>query len=222
MHHEVVATLSMALDWLRYHEVRAIGAVLGVGRRATENQKGAWVAAIAAAWLDPVQADALLARLTPAAGWALCRLVEAGAQPRELFLATYGALRLPGDTLARADDTEPPWRRPQTVSEELFYAGLLLPAGNQPILATPTFRLPAELRQPLVAPLHNRLGLVHSPLLPAGPLPPQPPPLLHDLAQWLIYLHQQPHLVLLHGRWLPQRHLVSMLPAAPAPCQSLF
>lgn len=195
--------------YLRHQEVRAIAAALGVGRRATENQKGAWVAGIAAAWLDPVQADALLARLTLAACAALWRLGEAGVLPRELFLATYGALRLPGDTAARAAGTDPPWRQPQTVSEELFYLGLLLPAGDQPILVTPAFRLPAELRQLLAAPLRRRLGLVGAPYLPVAPLPAQPLPLLHDLAQWLIYLHQQPHLVLLHARWLPPRHLAA-------------
>lgn len=209
MQHEGVGTLSMVLDWLRYHEVRAIAAALGLGRRATENQKGAWVAAIAAAWLDPVQADALLERLTPAAAWALWRLVEAGALPRELFLATYGALRLPGDTPARANATDLPWRQPQTVSEELFYSGLLLPAGDQPILVTPTFRLPTALGQLLAAPLCRRLGVVSAPYLPVAALPAQPLPLLHDLAQWLIYLHQQRDLVLLHARWLPPRHLAA-------------
>lgn len=204
------AKFATGLAYLRHQEVRAIAAALGVGRRATENQKGAWVAAIAAAWLDPVQADALLARLTPAACYALVRLVEAGVLPRELFLATYGALRLPGDTSAWADEPAPPWRRPQTVSEELFYVGLLLPAADQPILVTPTFRLPTALRDRLAAPLHRRLGVVSVPVLPVAPLPSQPPSLLHDLAQWLIYLHQQRDLVLLHGRWLPPRHLAAL------------
>lgn len=82
MSNEATVTFSTVLHWLRYHEVRAIVAALGLGRRATENQKGAWIAAIAAAWLDPVRQAPFLDRLSPAAHGALWRLRQGGALPR--------------------------------------------------------------------------------------------------------------------------------------------
>ena len=232
MNHEGAVTLSAALDRLRYHEVRAILMALGLGRRATENQKAAWVAAIAAAWLDPAQQPHLLDRLSPAAQAALWRLLQGGELPTALFLAEYGPLRLPADQAARPTapqaegasappqdewaalvawperaPTLPPWRQPQSVSEELFYGGLLLPGTDQPLPDAPWLALPWALRQPLERLLAARLGILSLPRLAPDPLPAQPPVLLHDLAQWLIYRQQQRDLVLLQGRWLPPRHL---------------
>ncbi|MCE7985714.1 MAG: WYL domain-containing protein [Caldilinea sp. CFX5] len=249
MNHETAVTLSAALDRLRYHEVRAILVALGLGRRASENQKAAWIAAIAAAWLDPAQQPHLLDRLSPAAQAALWRLLQGGELPTSLFLAEYGPLRLPADSPARPTrpqdagapppspdewaalvawpetaPTLPPWRQPQSVSEELFYRGLLLPGTDQPLPDAPWLVLPWALRQPLERLLAARLGLLPLHRLPPEPLPAQPPVLLHDLAQWLIYRQQQRDLVLLQGRWLPPRHLrafqARLLQPAPHSTQS--
>lgn len=129
------------------------------------------MAAIAAAWLDPAQQPALLARLSPAALRALWRLVEAGELPRLLFLGEYGALRLPGEGGAGADRAAAPWRQPQTVNEELFYAGLLLPMVAQTMAATPFVQAPTALRTALQPLLAARLGLTARPRLPPNRLP---------------------------------------------------
>jgi hypothetical protein len=205
-------TFAAGLAHLRHQEVRAIVTALGLGRQATQNQKAAWVAAIVAAWLAPDQGATMAARLSPAAQWALWRLVEAGELPRLLFLGEYGALRLPGaegGSNARGAAVSP-WRQPQTISEELFYAGLLLPSTPDAIDATPRFRLPVDLRQSLHQALASRLASSDQPHLPITPVPAQPPPLLHDLAQWLIYLHQHEGLVLQQGRWLSPRRLQAL------------
>lgn len=208
-------TFVTGLMRLRHQEVRAIVTALGLGRRATQNQKAAWVTAIAAAWLDPVQQPSLLARLSPAAQGALWRLLQEGELPRLLFWGEYGTLRLPGEDTTASITVQgrmhapqpgaPPWRQPQTVSEELFYAGLLLPDVQHTIDTTPTCHLPAALLRTLAPLLAERLGLMSKPRLPLMSLTPQPPPLLHDLAQWLIYLHQQHEPVLQQGQWLPPR-----------------
>ncbi|MCE7989130.1 MAG: hypothetical protein DYG89_48875 [Caldilinea sp. CFX5] len=61
---------------------------------------------------------------------------------------------------------------------------------------TPRFQLPADLRQRLQPPLAAQFAGTARPRRPITPVPAQPPPLLHDLAQWLIYLHQEQELVL--------------------------
>jgi hypothetical protein len=205
-------TFAAGLAHLRHQEVRAIVTALGLGRQATQNQKAAWVAAIVAAWQAPERQARLLARLSPAAQGALWRLVEAGELPRLLFLGEYGALRLPGaegGSKARGAAASP-WRQPQTISEELFYVGLLLPCTPDGIDATPRFRLPTDLRQSLHQSLATRLAISDQPRLSIAPVPAQPPPLLHDLAQWLIYLHQHEGLVLQQGRWLSPRRLQAL------------
>ncbi|MEZ4866034.1 MAG: hypothetical protein R3C14_32260 [Caldilineaceae bacterium] len=211
MSDSAVSALSTALARLRHQEVRAIVAALGLGRRADQNQKDAWVAAIAAAWLDPVQREAQLARLSPAAHAALWRLVQGGELPTLLFLNEYGPLRLPGDSgratapspppladewselvaSATPSTDEPPWRAPQTVCEELFYAGLLLPKTAQPIREAPRLELPWVLRVPLTHWGPEQLGFSALYRQTPDPLPAQPIALLHDLGQFLIYLAQR-------------------------------
>lgn len=71
-----------------------------------------------------------------------------------------------------------------------------IPCAPGAIDTTPRFQLPADLRQRLQPPLAAQFAGTARPRRPITPVPAQPPPLLHDLAQWLIYLHQEQELVL--------------------------
>jgi hypothetical protein len=119
---------------------------------------------------------------------ALHQIQLAGGAPAALFFAEYGAIRRPGST-ARNEPT--PWRKPQTASEELYYAGLLHAKETVSIHRSPQVVAPSDL--PLPAPVAPPLPLVAQNCLFT---------LLHDCAQVLVYQHQHAGERLQQGRWL--------------------
>jgi hypothetical protein len=197
-----------ALAALPYRDLRAIAIRLQL-RSRSQHRKEDWLAAIVQAWHDPARRTAWLDRLSPAARAAARRLAQAGELPATLFLAEYGPLRRPGPD---RHWTPPPWEAPLTVSEELYYCGLLCPAQAD-VELQPAHRLEKASRLALPADLRAYCGE-----LPAAPAPPpatpQPPgeasPLLHDAGQILLYLAHHADLRLDHGRWLPVPHLADL------------
>jgi len=184
-----------SLQRLPHRDLRAIATRLGVRRRG-QNRKAAWVESLAAFWSSPHQANALLATLSPAALRALHRLYQAHALPAPPFLAECGAIRQAGRGPAAPP---PPWQAPRTVSEELYYAGLLfpLPAGN--IRQAQWFALADEVL-PLLATLWSAPQVAETSCLSAQTSGPAT--LVHDVGQTLIFLCADPALRLNHGRWL--------------------
>jgi len=170
-----------SLQGLPHRDLRAIATRLGV-RRRDQNRKAAWVESLAAFWSSPRHSAAMLAKLSPAALRALHRLYQAHALPAPPFLAEFGAIRQAG--LAPAA-TPPPWQVPRTVSEELYYAGLLfpLPAGN--IIQAQWFALADE-----VLPLLATLWPVPQGAETSGfsTQTSGPATLMHDVGQTLIFL----------------------------------
>jgi len=226
-------SLRTVLAWLRYQELRAIVANLGLGRSRDENAKASWIDAIADTWLHSPTGTPLLEELSLRAQAALHRLCQGGAMPAALFWGEYGNIRRPG-AAARNDAATAtrPWRQPANAAEELFYRGLLFPQTNQPIDQAARVGLPFELirrvrqlaQQPEGGPLAAFQSAGEDRRRAPTALPTAPPALVHDLAQWLIYLHQQPTLRLQHGRWLAPHHLQAvnqrLLHAARTPPRS--
>jgi hypothetical protein len=187
---------------LPHRDVRGIATRLGLRRRG-EHRKADWIAGILQAWLASASRAQIIAGLSPAALGAAIRLAQGGEFPAQLFLAEYGAVRRP-----RPDQSwlPPPWDAPQTISEELYYGGLL--AATPPALLEKAVRLtlPADL-QAIFAAQRNP-----QPLNPVGFPDPQGlgEALLHDVAQVLCFLVEQPGLTLLHGRWLAPAALAEL------------
>lgn len=185
--------LQQCLETLPYHDLRGVITRLGLRERAAQH-KQAWIDRIAQAWRDPARQSAFLATLSPAARRAAGRLAQAGELPAPLFLAEYGAVRRPQPGQYWAP---PPWQAPQTISEELYYTGLLAPTPPALLEKAQRLALPTDLR-------HLFLG-------DAAPSQPAAAPdlthanaatLLHDVAQALCLLagHSEP--ALRHRRWL--------------------
>jgi hypothetical protein len=108
----------------------------------------------------------------------------------------------------------PPWQAPQTVSEELYYAGLLFPLDGPTIERSQRVGLPMELRTLLQAqlrpPVVDDAGVDSAPL--ADLSEPAIPPLVHDVAQLLMVLHHaavqgDDPAVTANGRWLRRPQL---------------
>jgi hypothetical protein len=182
-------------------------------RARGENRKEQWLASVAAAWRDPASRARLRARLSPQAHAAVARLARAGAAPAALFLAEHGPLRRAGPGRAWSP---PPWEQPQTVAEELYYAGLLCPLDPPAIGRARRVAVPADLREILagVPDLQPPEQGLHA---PAGP--ERSVLLLHDAAQFLLYLSAHPPRRLLQGRWLPISALEPLNPRLLRPEQ---
>jgi hypothetical protein len=183
------------LERLPHRDLRGIATRLGLRRRG-QHQKAAWTQAIAVCWQDPARQAAALLMLSEAARAALSRLQTAGELPAGLFLAQYGPVRH-----ARPDQpwTPPPWEVPATISEELYYAGLLLPAEDAPLARAGRLTSPAGLRLALPLPAAAAAASLPGPWL-----------LLHDVGQLLAYLHSCSDLTLQRGGWLSPVHLSSL------------
>ena len=199
----MMTCLCQQLALLPHRDLRAIATRLGVRRRGEDN-KAEWIDAIDRSWHDPALRARLLDRLSPGARTALHRLRQAGSLPTPIFLAEYGGIR-------RAGPSPPPWREPQSASEELYYSGLLYPTPRRPIERSERVSAPADL--PPFEPVR--------PNLPQA-IPGDPLPLLHDVSQVLVYLCQHPGLALHHQRWLPPVHTAALnrrllRPEAPMP-----
>ncbi|MEZ4618458.1 MAG: hypothetical protein R2867_23490 [Caldilineaceae bacterium] len=154
--------------------------------------------------------------------WTNVQVIAGDAPMAEADYIAY----LPDDALP------PPWRQPATVAEELFYSALLFPEEPGSIRQARRIGIPADLSANLVVLRYfvaDDLFAAYefraeedrtSPL----PIPDQPPVLLHDLAQYLIYLYTEPQLTLQHGRWLAPRQLQQLnrrlLHPARAPIRS--
>jgi len=185
------------LNDLSYAELRGIATRLGVRTRGQE-RKEAWVAVVVAFWQTPAQHEPFLTALSPAAQAALVLLRTAQQLPTALFLADHGALRRPGEQTA---GEPPPWQAPATVSEELYYSGLLHPVEKTAIARSSHVAAPAF--------VDELIGQVNT-METEGTDEPDAWPLLHDLAAYLIYRHQHGDLRPLHGRWLSPTHMAAL------------
>lgn len=185
------------------HDLRAVATRLGVRRRGHERKED-WVAAIVAIWQQPPSRQAALQRLSPTARAALLQLCTAHRLPAAIFWADYGPLRRPQGRTRKANADAAPWVAPATVSEELYYSGLLHGVEHANIQRSAHVQPP-----PPLCP-HLLLTAVETTAAPAGPAAPHAWPLLHDLAQYLIFHSQHADLSLLHGRWLAPTQLKAL------------
>ena len=198
-------TLAEYLAALPHRDLRGVVTRLGL-RQRDQHRKEVWIAAVTQAWFNATERARLLALLSPTARAVAARLAQAGELPAALFWAEYGPIRRPGPQRAW---TPPPWARPQCVSEELYYAGLLAPAAPGHIETAARLTLPADLAAFFPPPSFHPSSFIPS-LLSGQALPPSQTPaarLLHDLGQVASYLVSQPGLTLQHGRWLAPAHL---------------
>jgi len=206
-------TLHEHLLTLPQRDLRAIATRLGVRRRG-QNRKADWISAVAQAWQETDQRTALLAQLSPAAHAAAYRLAQAGALPAALFFAEFGAIRR---AATGRHWQPPPWEAPDSVSEELYYAGLLCPLPQAPLERAARLALVADL-QSIFAPQSRPPPLEAADLLAGSE---HAAALVHDVAQLLCFLLAQPDLRLLHGRWLAPGPLAAfnrrLLQPDPAP-----
>ncbi|MEZ4705664.1 MAG: WYL domain-containing protein [Caldilineaceae bacterium] len=187
------STMSQQLQALAHRDLRAIATRLNI-RPSDAHHKAAFVQVIAAFWQTPADFEPALAALSMAARQALHQLALAGSLPAALFWQQYGALR-PSQT----HSTPPPWEQPATVSEELFYSALLHAADGQPMAKAQRLTALTGLDwRRLLAPA------------PTGQPDRRAWPLLHNMAQLLIHLHQESDSQLLHGRWLPPHSLARL------------
>jgi hypothetical protein len=186
------------LATMPYKDVRAIATRLGL-RQWQHGHKSDWIAQIEGGWHCPAQRQRWLDALSPGAQAAIVRLLQAQQIPAALFWGEYGPLRR---VRTHQHWTPPPWQAPASVSEELYYSGLLCSLGATTLPRACQVALPVDLHAAFtqsLAPLTARAPAVaptSSPPLPSTWM------LCHDLGQWLIYLHSQPGLHLLHDRWL--------------------
>lgn len=162
-------------------------------RTPGSNKKAAWVEALHKFLLDPPTIPTLGPLLSLSAWHAIHRLLAAGELAAPLFFAEYGPIRRPG--VNRVYDPAP-WQSPQSVSEELYYAGLLHSTDGRAIDRCRTLTIPVDLR-PLL-----QQQAIQERISTSAPFP-----LLHDLAHCLLYLHGEADARLLHGRWLAPNHL---------------
>lgn len=223
-------TLAEHLAQMPYKALRGMATRLGL-RQRPQQQKADWRTLVAAGWQERPQAKAWLGALSPAATTALHRLWQAEQIPAFLFWETYGVIR---HVTATQHWSPPPWQAPVTVSEELYYSGLLCSSDGRPLTRTDWVTLPSDLRPQLALWLELRAeasgqktassgtaGQLDAPtdLLPTVLRSPAWP-LCHDVGQWLIYLHSQPGLRLQHGRWLTLAHLAQLNERLWAPNQA--
>lgn len=164
------------------HDLRSIASRLGVLTR-TLQRKPDLIDAIAHAWEDAATAHRILAALSPAAQGALAHLRRVTHTPAALFFAEYGAIR---HARTQAPD-DPPWRRPASVAEELYYAALLGAFDLKPLRTAAYLCTPNDLPIPAALDASTRsVPVVDSPDDDA----PAAWTLAYDVAQWLILLHE--------------------------------
>jgi hypothetical protein len=135
-------TLQQTLEQMPYRSLRGLAVRLAL-RQSQQHQKEAWIAAVVAGWQDPTLRQRWLGLLSPAAQTALQRLLQAEQIPAVLFWASYGPVR---QVTAQQHWQPPPWQAPATVSEELFYTGLLAPADGLALARTQWVSIPIDLR----------------------------------------------------------------------------
>ncbi|MCB0106595.1 MAG: hypothetical protein KDE53_11820 [Caldilineaceae bacterium] len=228
--------LTTALAALSALELRGIATRLTL-RTEEQTRKAEWIAAIAAYWQHVDNRAQAVQQLSPAAQRALWWLCHTPVLPAQPFWNEFGTVRRARD---RQRGQPAPWQQPATAAEELFYSGLLYSqpaetaATGAPAPAldrTNQLMLPAALRRHLAGLLTTAPPLSAAdvdPPFPAHTAGSPPHILVHDLGQYLIYLHQiriqQPQpLALLHNRWLAPRHLqaVAARLASPQASQAL-
>jgi hypothetical protein len=209
----LMKTFQAALAERPYAQLRGVAIRLGVHVRR-QNAKPYWIQRILAFWSDAALAEAWLARLSVSTLNALRLLIEVDSIPRSLFLGEYGSIRY---VSGHSRWQPPPWQAPQTVSEELYYAGLLYPLDGPTIERSQRVGLPAELRTQLRAQLQPLLvddaGADSAPLVDSSE--PTILPLVHDVAQLLMGLHHaavqsDERTVTANGRWLRRPQLVAL------------
>ncbi|MEZ4726061.1 MAG: WYL domain-containing protein [Caldilineaceae bacterium] len=195
--------LQQLLAALPAHDLRTVATRLGV-RASGTHRKVAWIAAIVQGWQRPAQAAAWVAALSPTAQAALVRLLAGAPLPFPLFGADYGALH----THRRRGEAAVPL----TASDELYSRGLLwvTPATA----GTPALVLAPSDLAPLLLPLLPAVALPAREETPPAPVVTAPA-FVHDVAQLLLYLHQQAQqavqpLTWQQGRWLAPRHLAAL------------
>jgi len=231
-----MTSLTTALAAHSALELRSIATHLAV-RTEAQTRKAEWIAAIAGYWQHVDNRAQAVQQLSPAAQRALWWLCHTTALPAQPFWNEFGTVRRARD---RQRGQPAPWQQPATAAEELFYSGLL---HSQPAATAATgvpapalertnqLMVPAALRRHLAGLLTTAQPLPAAdadPPFPAHTAGVPPHTLVHDLGQYLIYLHQiriqQPQpLALLHNRWLAPRHLqaVAARLASPQASQAL-
>lgn len=166
-------------------------------RLSVPDQRTGWINAIVDHWLQAESAEATLRQLSDSAKAAIAHLAHVDELPAPLFWAEYGTIRRAGDDYPV---NQTPWLYPQTVSEELYYVGLLHAGRHRgkrrSIHKAETVMIPVDLRSSLIDLRHIKVELSENAIR-----------LLHDLAQFLIYIVEQGEVTLSHGRWLAPRHL---------------
>ena len=202
-------TLPRHLAQLPYKDLRGIATRLGL-RKRHHSQKQEWIALIAAGWQQFALQQQWPAVLSEHAKDALWRLLQAEQIPAVLFWAEYGPVR---QVTVHQKWSPPPWQAPATVSEELYYSALLCPLDNPALRRTHLVAIPSDLRVALLAHFAahidsgNGTEVISVDKTTTGYLGWT---LCHDVGQLLIYLHTQPALKLLHGRWLSRAHLTQL------------
>ena len=192
-------SLRFHLQQMPHRDLRAVVTRLNL-RLSVPDKRPGWIDAIELHWLHEESRNTTLAALSDSAKAALVHLAHVDDLPALLFWAEYGSIRRYGEDYP-LDQT--PWLHPQTVSEELYYAGMLHAgrhAGKRKsVYKAQSVALPDDLR-PLLAEIRYEKSLLHTDV----------ELLLHDIAQFLIYLHQKSGVTLLHGRWLPPTALQAL------------
>jgi len=207
-HGDPMPTHLEQLSALPYGDLRGIAIRLQLRTSDTHN-KVAWATAIAQGWRESDLQHIWLTRLSDSAHSALQRLLRSAHIPTLLFLQEYGTIRR---ATRQTPLAVPPWQLPQSVSEELYYSGLLANAHKaDSVIRSRALCIPADLRASLLAqvgaPMPKKLiAAVDKQTVSTSWQ------LCHDLAQLIIYLQQIYHDTgktrgLLHGRWLAPRHL---------------
>ena len=173
------------LSHLPYHDLQLIATRLGVRTRG-QHRKAQWLPGILQAWQTEATRAEILARSrqkpwpppTVWAGRASC--LRRSSWPK----------RPHSPRRAGPHWSPPPWERPQTVSEELYYAGALCPIAPAPIGRAACLALPLELRAYLAGALSPAQdGRARLPGLRRAVAA-----LVHDVAQALLFLLAQPAL----------------------------
>jgi hypothetical protein len=184
-------SLRFCLQQIPHRDLRAMVTRLNL-RSSVPDQREHWIRALEDHWYSEEGRKLSLNQLSESAKAALLHLAHGQELPAALFWAEYGAIRRIGGDYP---PHQTPWLHPQTVSEELYYAGLIHTGRHnglrRSIYRAQTIIVPDDLRA-FVADLHYST-------VEFGPNVLE---LLHDLAQLMIYCHEQGAVRLLHGRWL--------------------
>ena len=171
-----------------YLHLRAMAAYLDV-RSQKHQRKDQFSHAIILAWEDSSIVSKRLQSLSHSAKRVLSWLFYAPSVPAELFFKEFGTIRR--RTLTAS---------PATVAEELYLLGLLVPVGAASIGRSDRLALMPPLKDIIAK--HLGLGFVPNSTDPAHLHPEQPSAIIHDVAQYLIFLCSQQPTKPLYGLWL--------------------